>query len=800
MMASTHGETLSVQRTITGDPGTPETLSGLRLVLAGLIFCVSGVAALIYQIAWQRLLVFHSGVGIYSVAIIIGAFLAGLGLGSYLGGVLSGRISPRMAWFAFASLELCVALFALASCHLYYDVLYLKLPWLFTSLWSAGPVHFLALLFPTVLMGMSLPFVVRATVSNPLTASRTVGYLYGINVLGAALGALLAPWVLIRLLGIEGAVLVGAGGNFFVGLTALALALTSRPAATGPPAPALPTDVEPAGSRPFVLWLALYTSSGFCALSLEILWFRLIDVGVKSNAFTFGTVLAIYLFGLGAGSMVGGPLAIRLRRPLQAFLQCQCVLLLYSGLALLLMVSVPGDLPIYKDLFEYWKQYDEFQFGSDWNWQLILLLYLVLPVFLYGLPTFLMGLSFAILQRAVHDDLRTAGRKVGFLQTGNILGNVAGSLLTGLLFLSLFGAAGTFKLMMAIGVAFALLGVRYYGLKTGFSVLAFALLALLLILPKGDVVWLRLHGLSGGAALFNEDASGLAAITPDKPKLRVSINGIVQTTLPFGEIHSRLGAIPAVVHPAPKDVAIIGLGSADTAWAASCRQETERIDVFEIVTPLERLLKRVSSQSLSKFQDITSGSREEGVKADWRLLDGIDLRSLLRLQNFLVDPRVSIINADGRRAIAMNERKYDLIEADALRPHSAYSGNVYSLEFFQMCSQKLKPGGVMCTWAPTPRIYHTFTAVFPYVMEFEKGVILVGSNEPFKYRMQDLISRITSRRVQGHLGSRIIEDTFISLKNARVATPARSQHIRVNRDLRPLDEFRSPYLMKLPDK
>ena len=83
----------------------------------------------------------------------------------------------------------------MASCHLYYDILFLEFPWLFRSLWSAGVVHFLALLFPTALMGMSLPFLVRATVSNPVTAPRTIGYLYGLNVFGGALGALLAPWV-----------------------------------------------------------------------------------------------------------------------------------------------------------------------------------------------------------------------------------------------------------------------------------------------------------------------------------------------------------------------------------------------------------------------------------------------------------------------------------------------------------------------------------------------------------------------------------------------------------------------------
>jgi hypothetical protein len=209
-------------------------------------------------------------------------------------------------------------------------------------------------------------------------------------------------------------------------------------------------------------------------------------------------------------------------------------------------------------------------------------------------------------------------------------------------------------------------------------------------------------------------------------------------------------------------VAIIGLGSGDTAWAAGCRQETKRIDVFEIVTPLERLLARVTQPSLPE------------------------------LQSFLADPRVAIINADGRNALALSDRQYDLIEADALRPHSAYSGNLYSLEFFRLCSQRLKPGGVMCTWSPTPRVYRTFSEAFRYVLELEGGEILVGANEPLDIQLREWIARLASERLQRYLGPGISADVRYSLRTARPATPAQYRHLRLNRDLIPRDEFRAP--------
>src|SRR5262249_27511451 len=155
-------------------------------------------------------LVLPSGIGTFSVSVVVAAFMAGLGLGSLLGGNLSTRLEPRAALRAFALVELGVGAFAVLSPSLYYDVLYLRGSWLYASPASTTIAHFLALLVPTTLMGMSLPFLVRATVREAGTASRTIGLLYGVNLLGAALGALATPWLLMRHLGIDGAIRAGA--------------------------------------------------------------------------------------------------------------------------------------------------------------------------------------------------------------------------------------------------------------------------------------------------------------------------------------------------------------------------------------------------------------------------------------------------------------------------------------------------------------------------------------------------------------------------------------------------------------
>jgi spermidine synthase len=744
-----------------------------HLGLAGTAFFASGVAALVYQVAWQRILALHSGVGIYSIAMIVGAFMAGLGGGSHLGGLLTTRVGPRQALRVFAGLELGIAAFGAASCFLYYDLLYLRAAWLYAVPWRAGLLHFLSLVLPTTLMGMSLPFLVRGMVTDVRGAGRTIGLLYAINVLGASVGALVTPWLLVRLLGVRGAVLGAVACNLAAAAIAALLAHRRRSATDldAPAAAPVETPGEAAGSRPLALWAALYATSGFAALSLEMIWFRVLDVAVKSTPFTFGTVLHIYLLGSAVGSMVGSLLVSRLRRPLAAFLLCQALLLTYSGAALALVVLAPPGTPLLRWLVAYWGQPDPFALGASWSLGPLLALYLAFPVALYGPPTVLMGLSFPILQRAVHDDPRTSGRKVGLLQAANIAGCVAGSLVVGLVLLSWLGTAGSMRLLMAVGVALAGLGIRAHGPRPLFVGAATALLALVVAFPRDDRLWERLHGAGSDTALVGEDATGVGAILKETPRLyRVYVNGKSHSWLPYGGVHTRLGAMPAVIHPAPTDVAIIGLGSGDTAWAVACRPETRGLTVFEISGPQPRLLERLSRVPT----------------ADPALLGS--LRSLLS------DPRLRLRVADGRNAIEQEGAQYDIIQADALRPDMAFSGNLYSVEFFSGMARRLKPRGLMCTWAPTPRVRASFLEAFPHVIEIDHGQVVVGSREPIPLQRVQWRRRLESPAVAAYLGgpeitSRVLEHLQTADAARRDDSPLPSM---LNLDLYPRDEFLSP--------
>jgi hypothetical protein len=238
------------------------------------------------------------------------------------------------------------------------------------------------------------------------------------------------------------------------------------------------------------------------------------------------------------------------------------------------------------------------------------------------------------------------------------------------------------------------------------------------------------------------------------------VNGRSISWIPFGSIHTVLGAVPALVHPSPTDIAIIGLGSGDTAWAVGLRSESKRITVFEIATSQPRLLERM-----------------RGAKG------------MERLDQFLNDPRVRVVKDDGRRRLGTDGVKHDIIEADALYPDSGLAGNLYSVEFFELASRALKPGGIMCTWVPRSRVEASAQRAFPYALKM--GRFLVLSNEPLALDPEAWKARLHSEHIRNYLGGDQIPSIERALATAVAAGPVDLSH-EFNEDLQPRDEFVRP--------
>jgi spermidine synthase len=769
------------------------------------VFVLSGAAALLYQIVWQRLLVLFSGSDVYSSTLIIASFMAGLGLGHLSGGHVADRRSPRACLVLFATAEAAIAAFGMFSGFLYYDVLYQRLGPLGLPSAVIAPILFASLLWPTFFMGVSLPLLARAMTEDLDRAAMRIGQLYGLNTLGAAAGAFGATWLLMPRFGLDGTLWIGATANLVCALTVLqSLRRPATPVATTTsPARVVSTAGEAVSATAlwqpaFFVWAAIYGLAGFVALSLEIVWFRLLGVIVKSTAFTFGTLLAVYLAGLGTGSLAGIRYAGRFRRPAAAFLMFQGAIGLAAGIVLLIFLGLVTRVDWLED---YFARYEPLNVGQNVRrlqlralvkglvftdpaqslpWEAALL-YILVPALLIGPPTFLMGFAFPILQRVVHTDFARLGRHIGALLLANIAGSAAGTLLTGWLALNVLGTAGTIKGLLIVSV-FPLLALRALppassrSLRTllsgraGAVALAVAVVLAALLSPSAEALWARLHGARIDQIVFGEDATGLSVLrvngTTVKEGTTVFVNGVGQSELPYGRIHTALGMLPAFLHPDPRQIAVIGLGSGDTAYAAAGRPQVEAVTCIEIVGP--------------QLGTLTALARRFSYGG---------------LQGLLSDPRIQHVAADGRLALMRSAARFDIIEADALRPSSAYAGNLFSDGYFELLRRRLRPQGLAVTWSPTERVHNAFVRVFPYVVVFPD--ILIGSNERIVVDREAVRARLADPRVQAHYArAGIAADEFLAAHLVELAryTPDfdRGTLTDFNTDLFPRDELDRP--------
>ncbi|MBX9700958.1 MAG: fused MFS/spermidine synthase, partial [Acetobacteraceae bacterium] len=666
-----------------------------RLMLA--FFC-SGFAALLCQIVWQRMLGIFAGSDTISAALVVGAFLAGLGLGSILGAKVADRLSPARALLWFAACEAGVALCALLSKPFLYDWLALGMAGRVDSPVAIFALCFAGLVLPTTLMGASLPLLSRAIATSLDTVAERIALLYGLNTLGAGLGALVGGWLLVGNLGFVGALVVAAGLN----LAAAGLALTLMPAMRGaapPPAtPAVGLRAAEARFGGLPLWCLLVFLSGYVIVALEIVWVRLLGQVGQYHAYLFPTLLGVFLLADGIGMAAAARMVRRMADPRPAFFITQ-------GAGFVLAVVLIGTLwlalpyPPLSDILAV----------DDWRFTLApMLVSTTLIVLVVAPPAFLIGMTFPFVQRAVQQDLASVGARVGWVQLANIAGNAAGSIGTGLLTLHLLGTMGTLVLLAAVSLALLLFWLWREGRgRRPEMALAAACAAAVLVLPSNDSFWRRMHGQAPGSfAAWAEDRSGVAFYreVPDDPeheRYRFFIMGHSQGMVPFLPVHVLLGAIGPLVHPNPERVLAIGVGSSGTPWGAVISPQTREVRAIELIKPVLDTLRGIAV------------ARPEGPVAA-----------------LLNDPRVRFEYGDGRRALARDPARYDVIEADAVLPQTSHSGLLYSAEFLEQVRGRLARGGVYVQWAPTARVVETFVSVFPYAVLLQPFPVLIGSNDP----------------------------------------------------------------------
>ncbi|MEL7059898.1 MAG: fused MFS/spermidine synthase [Acidobacteriota bacterium] len=684
-----------------------------RFGLMACCFVLSGIAGLVYETAWSQELALVFGTSDLAISAVLAAYMGGMAFGARL---VDHRLPVlRRPLIAYAVLEVGIALAALAV------PLWIEAARRLRVALFAGPdlaavaeapaaagyylvAAFVVLLLPTALMGATLPVLVRAAVHRDDDIGRRVGLLYGANTAGAALGALLAAFVLLPSMGLERTVWVAVILNLLVAGLAVAL---DRSAATSP-SQAGPAEHErkvPSAAGPVVLenrWvLPVMAISGAVAFGWEVLWTRLLAHLVGGSIYAFGLMLATFLCGLALGASAASRLARRRDTAAVRFALCQAGVAIASWLAFVGLDALAGRAAA--------------QFGE---WRMLgWCASALLPGALF------LGASFPFAVRLLTtrpDDTATASARV---YVWNTLGTIVGALATGFVLLPSLHFAGTATLWIAVGMVTA--GGAALGATRAQTrrrlVIALTLVGLTLALAPPSTPWnvLRTAPLTGrqaqGEALFHGvGRSATVLLLAEQGGWRLSTNGLPESVVqPPGAAHHHLSVarwlsiVPVARRPASQSMVIVGLGGGLTAAAVPTTIDT--VDVVELES------------------EVVAANRQVAA---------------LRDVDPLADPRLRLVVADARGALQLAETQVDIIVSQPSHPWTAGASHLFTREYFELAKTRLRDDGVFVQWiglrfvdeALLRSLLATLLSVFPHLEVYApppgNSLLFLGSRAP----------------------------------------------------------------------
>lgn len=708
----------------------------LQLLIPASLLCVSGAAALVYQVLWVKQLSLVVGVEVYAITTGISAFFAGLALGGLVFGRWADRLQRPVRLYA--GLELAVAVLGVLS-----TLALANAAGLFARLEAsvgllAWLLPFLLVGVPAFLMGGTLPVLVRALTPAQGQMAEAGGRLYAANTAGAILGTLLAAFVLLPQLGVTGSALVAASLNL---LAAAGAWLSCRAAPALIPAP--PAAASPRNASA-TLAIALYCLAGGVALGYEVVWTQSIVQFMSTRAFAFAVVLATYLAGLVLGSAIYARRADRISDPWGLF----GLLIALAGLLALVQIAGLGRWLIIAQ-----TQVEAVVLQVTGNELAgMCARFATAALCVVFLPTTLLGAAFPLALRLCADSAQ-AGRDVGTVVGLNTLGGIAGVMLTGFVLVPQLGLVRTLVVLAllaaAVGCVVIWRGVAVRpGMRAAILGVTLASLVIGVLTPPQRLAQL-LPGARGGQITFYQEGRGgtVAVVSQERGAgafSRLYIQGVSNTGDAMPSLrYMRLQALlPLLIHHGePRSAMVIGFGTGITAGAMLRYQGLQRPVVAELLPE---------------------------VLAAAPLFTGNF--------NAISDPRLDIRLRDGRRELLRSAERYDLITLEPPPPSAAGVVNLYSRDFYQLAAERLETDGIVAQWLPLPTqneddsrsLVRSFLDVFPHASlwttEFHE-MLLVGSLTP-----QELdYTRISQRFAEPQVAKALAEVGVDSV-NALLAT------------------------------
>jgi len=662
-----------------------------------LLFVGSGCAALIYEVVWFQLLQLVIGSSAVSLGVLLGTFMGGMCLGSFvLPRFIDRRIHPLRVY---AALELGIGLMGL--------VLLFGMPLVngLYTLIGGGNVVFRAiiaaicLLPPTLLMGATLPAIAR-WVQTTRAGVAWLGFFYGGNIGGAVLGSLLAGFYLLRVYDQAVTTYVAVALNVVVALIGLAIAkvTTHEPAEQA-------SDVaveRAAGSTVVYVAIAL---SGLTALANEVLWTRLLSLVFGATVYAFSLILAVFLFGLGIGSSVGSAMARGSGNPRAALGWCQLLLCGAMGWAAYMLTASLPFWPINPSIN-----------SNPWiNYQLDMVrcLWVVLP------GAILWGASFPLALASVAAPGQDPGRLVGGVYAANTVGAIVGSLVSGLVLVVYVGTQHAQQVMIVISALSGLMLLAPVITEEIGSKSRRAFLTVLLVAATGaaGLVVRMIPAVPGILVAYGRYAATWVGLT-DIIYVGEGLNAFVavsQTSSGVRNYHNAgkvqassepqdmrlqrmLGHFTHLIPKSPKNALVIGCGAGVTAGAVSIGPLVEHMTIAEI--------EPLVPASVSKYFG----------EHNYNVVD---------------NPKVTIHIDDARHFLHTTNQMFDAITSDPLDPWVKGAATLYTREFFELVKKHLNPGGVVTLFV---QLYESNPAavkseIGTFLEAFPNGVVWGNTNQ-----------------------------------------------------------------------
>lgn len=713
-----------------------------RNQLSGLVVCLfflSGLSGLIYEIIWVRMLTMFVGGSAFSVSIILTVFMAGLALGSAIAAQLVDRIQRSESLvLIYGFLELVIGGYGLLFPTIIicfkplYALIYRQLSQSLLAYNSVSSlISIILLIIPTTLMGATLPILCRYYVQMlPHMGTRT-GRLYGLNTIGAAIGTLLCGFWMIRWLGIQGSLFTAVGINALIGLVCIAIFAPRKEWRRG--FRIFEQDFHRIRNPQSVIHnpcvLAILVVSGFCSMSYEVIWTKLLALLVGPTTYSFTIVLFTFITGLGLGSMIFGWLCDKMRNPFTLLVITQ-----FTAAALTLSIShVMGNSQLFfaKLLYQF---RDSFLLGESMKTACVILF--MLPA------TLCLGAVFPIANKICTKSLSSVGSSVGVLYAFNTIGAFLGSFCAGFLLIPLCGKALSISLLTALQVftsCLVYLGITSKHRGGWFPVVLCSTIIILAccFLPRwnqGSLTRGKYHRFShfhdtlentsflkalfegrevfsrepiqDEILFFDDGIGGFVAVSREIDSLGVtnlflSISGKVDASSRVDLSTMTLsGQVPMLFHSNAVNVMVVGLASGITAGEI-LHYPVKQLDILEISPEVVRACEFFTP---------------------WN-------------NNVLSDPRARVIIQDARTHLTLTDQMYDVIMSEPSNPWMAGVANLFTVEYYQKVRQHLNPGGIFVQWFHTYQTdWETFSMVGRTVQRiFPNSLLMKTATEGSDY-------------------------------------------------------------------